>query len=153
MLTELLLTLLTGGVGYLIVYYFWEPIRQINYQKKEINVLITKFANVRKISKMKKNKNYTGPYELYEEIVLNKNQIEKTINTLRDMSGRLRSIINTELLYSFLSKIRLVPNKSKIEKVSTHLIGWSNSFGLDDESKSIGNYINLIVKELNIPTY
>lgn len=153
MLSELLLTLLTGGLGYLIVYYFWEPIRQIYYQKGEIIVLITKFANIRKISEMKKDKDYDGPYELYKEVTLNKNQIDQTISTLRDMSGRLRSIINTHIFYSFLSKIKMVPKKSKIEKVSSYLIGWSNSFGLKDESKSIGNFINLIVKELNIPIY
>jgi len=147
-----ILSLLLGGIGYLIVYYFWEPIRQINCQKKEIVVIATKYANVRKMSKMKKDIDYDGPYELYNEVVLNKNEVKQVVRVLRGLSGKLRSIMNTEYFYSFLSKIKLVPKRSIIEEVSKCLIGWSNSFGQESESKLIGNYINSIFKELNIPT-
>ena len=147
------ITLLVGGLGYLIVYYFWEPIRQVNNYKKEIITIITNFANVRKVFEMKKNRDYTGPDELYDEVVLNKDEITQVVRDLRNLSGRLRATINTEVFYSFLSHIKLIPKKTKIENISKILIGWSNSFGQENQSRLIGDYINSLAKILNIPIY
>ncbi len=140
-----------GGVGYLLVYYFWEPIRQMDNKKKEIITTITKYANVRQRSTFKKNHDYDGPGELHEEVLLNQNELEQTIHNLRQLAGELRSIINRRKTYALLSFIHLVPPKSKVEVSAKYLIGWSNSFGQENESKLIGDFINNLAQALGIP--
>ena len=146
-----LLPLILGGVGYLFVYYFWEPIRQMDNLKKEIITALTKYANVRQRSTMKKNHDYDGPGDLYEEELLNQNEIEQTIHKLRQLAGELRSIINAKKTYQLLSRFHLVPPKSKIETAAKCLVGWSNSFGQEGEGKLIGDFINTLCQTLRVP--
>lgn len=146
-----ILPLLIGGLGYLFVYYFWEPIRQMDSKKQEIITTISKYANVRQRISMKKNHDYEGPGELFEEVFLNQNEVEQTSHNLRQLAGELRSIINTKNTYPFLSFFHLVPQKPKVENTAKDLIGWSNSFGQEDQSKMIGDFINDIAKILEIP--
>ena len=148
-----MLSLLFGGFGYLFVYYFWEPIRQMDSKRQEISIAISRYANIRQRTEMRKNNDYDGPGDLFEEIVLNQNEIEQTVHKLRQLAGELRSIVNTKGAYAFLSSIRLVPQKNKIESAAKYLMGWSNSFGQSDESKLIGDYINDLAQSLEIPIY
>lgn len=142
---------LLGGLGYLLVYYFWEPKRQMDNLKKEIITTLTKYANVRKRSKMNRNNDYSGPGELFEEVELNQSEIEQATQKLRQLTGELRSIINTKKTYSILSYLHLVPQESKIEAVAKCFIGWANSFGQENQGKLIGDYINEVAKILEIP--
>lgn len=146
-----LLPLLLGGFGYLFAYYFWEPIRQMDSKKQEIITTLSKYTNIRQRSTMKKNHDYDGPADLYKEVILNQNEVEQTTHKLRQLAGELRSIINTKKTYSLLSFLRLVPQKSKVETAAKCLIGWSNSFGQEGESKLIGDFINDLAQALEIP--
>ena len=146
-----LLPLLLGGLGYLFAYYFWEPIRQMDSKKQEIITALSRYANVRQRSTMKKNHDYDGPYDLYNEVLLNQDEVEQTAHSLRQLAGELRSIINTKKTYSLLSFLRLVPQESKVETAAKCLIGWSNSFGQEGESKLIGDFINDLAQALEIP--
>lgn len=146
-----LLPPILGGFGYLFVYYFWEPIRQMDNKKREIITAITKYANIRKHSTFKKNHDYDGPGELHEEVLLNQNELEQTTYNLRQYAGELRAIINRRKTYALLSLIHLVPPKSKVELAAKCLIGWSNSFGQENESKLIGDFINNLAQALDIP--
>lgn len=144
-------TLLVGGLGYLFVYYFWEPIRKMDNQKQEIIAAITRYANVRQHTKMRKNNDYDGPGELYEEELLNQSEVEQTTHELRRLAGELRSIINAKKTYSLLSFLRIVPPKSRIETAARCLVGWANSIGQEDRGKLVGKFINDLAQALEIP--
>ncbi len=151
LLSPYLLPLIIGGLGYLFTYYFWEPIRQMDNQIKEIITILTKYANVRQYSKMKKSQDYDGPLIWREEIIINQDEITQTTHKLRQLAGELRSTMNTKKTYPLLSFLHLIPPKSKVETIAKCLIGWSSSFGQDDQSKLIGNFINTIARILKIP--
>ena len=146
-----ILPLLVGGIGYLFVYYFWDPIRKMDSLKQEIITVITRYANVRQRSVMKKNSDYATFGDIYEEVVLNEDEIVKTTHRLRQLAGELRSIINTKKTYTLLSFFHLVPPKSKIESSAKCLIGWSNSYGQKEQERLIGKSINDLAQELRIP--
>ncbi len=146
-----ILSLVFGGFGYLFVYYFWEPKHQMDNLKREITIALTKYAGIRQRSKMKRSRDYDGPGKLYEEELLNQNQVEQTILRLKQLAGELRSVINTKKTYPLLSFLHLVPQSSEVEVAANCLVGWSNSFGQEDQSRLIEDFINKLVKTLKIP--
>ncbi|HEX8638403.1 MAG TPA: hypothetical protein VF692_10095 [Pyrinomonadaceae bacterium] len=121
-------------IGQFVQRFILEPIQEQRKIIGEIAFSLLFHANVSDMS-MRANK---GLVQLEEP--------NETVKTLRSLAGRLRATLHTIPFYNFFSRLKFVPSEDDIKSASQSMVGWSNSIysgDTDIHKKSITEHLKI----------
>jgi len=135
-------------ISQLILKYIIEPLSDYRKLRSQISIQLIYYANI-----------YSNLYEYNEENSNNEKlvkRLEEVSDTFRRLASELIGVSNIIPAHLFFSVLGILPNRKKIMKASSSLIGLSNSlwkYGNNTEDRPIEYNMqrrNEIIQLLNI---